>query len=72
MWSKLRSAIDQWDYATVRLLGHQMAGTGASYGFAPITEIGIRLEEFALSRDGARIQAKIEELDRYLQRVEVD
>ena len=69
---KLRSAIDQLDYATVRLLGHQMAGTGASYGFAPITEIGIRLEEFALSRDAAGVQAKIEELESYLQLVEVD
>ena len=69
---KLRSANDQLDYATVRLLGHQMAGTGASYGFAPITEIGIRLEEFALSRDAAGVQAKIEELESYLQLVEVD
>ena len=49
-----------------------MTGTGASYGFAPITEIGIKLEEFALSRDAAGVQAKIEELESYLQLVEVD
>jgi CheY-like chemotaxis protein len=69
--AKLRSAIDQRDYAAVRMLGHQMAGTGASYGFAPITEIGFALEESARLRDLAAIRAGIEELDRYLRGLEV-
>ncbi len=38
------------DYATIRTLGHQMAGTGGGYGFDPITEIGGALEESALAQ----------------------
>lgn len=63
---KLRSALDAGDYATVRLLGHQMAGTGGGYGFAPISEFGTALEESALANDSGRAGASIDELDRYL------
>ena len=39
----------QGDYAIIRTLGHQMAGTGGGYGFDPITEIGSALEDSALA-----------------------
>jgi CheY-like chemotaxis protein len=70
--AKLRSAIEQSDYSIVRMLGHQMAGTGASYGFSSITDIGLGLEESALDRDAERIHAGIEELERYLRLVDVN
>jgi hypothetical protein len=47
-----------------------MAGTGASYGFTAITEIGFKLEESAAAGDSDRIRAGIEELDSYLRTVE--
>jgi HPt (histidine-containing phosphotransfer) domain-containing protein len=68
---KLRAALERGDYATIRTLGHQMAGTGGGYGFDPITEIGGVLEESALSNDAGRIRASIENLDQYLNAVEV-
>jgi len=68
--AKLRSALDSGDYAMVRLLGHQMAGTGGGYGFPAISDIGAALEECALASDAARMQAGIAELDRYLLSVE--
>jgi signal transduction histidine kinase/CheY-like chemotaxis protein len=67
--TKLRHALEQGDYATVRTLGHQMTGTGASYGFADITEIGAMLEESALAGDAARIKSGINALDQYLRNV---
>lgn len=69
---KLRTALDSGDYAMIRTLGHQMAGTGGAYGFEPITEIGSALEESALAGDPARTRTSIEELDRYLNAVRVD
>jgi len=63
---KLRNAIEKKDYGTVRMVGHQMAGTGASYGFEKLTELGSALEESADSGDEAEISAEIEELERYL------
>jgi CheY-like chemotaxis protein len=63
----LRAAIGRGDFQTVRTIGHQMAGTGASYGFPPVTEIGFRLEEAALVGDAGQIAVNLEELERYLQ-----
>ncbi len=68
----LRAAVDQGDYAIVRTLGHQMAGTGGGYGFDPITEIGSALEQSALAGDAARMRTGIEDLDRYLKAVRVE
>ena len=69
--AKLREALAHGDYATIRTLGHQMAGTGGGYGFDPITDIGSLLED---SRSCHRRQpdpASIEDLDRYLNAVQV-
>jgi signal transduction histidine kinase/CheY-like chemotaxis protein len=63
---KLKTALEQGDYDTVRTLGHQMAGSGAGYGFAQITEIGGALEESALAGDTPRIRNGIVQLERYL------
>ncbi len=68
----LRSALDQGDFATVRTLGHQMAGTGGGYGFDGITEIGAALEHAALASDMAAMKAQVEALDTYLRNVELE
>jgi hypothetical protein len=65
----LRFALEQGDYATIRTLGHQMAGSGAGYGFVQITEIGGTLEESALAGDAARIRDGVGALDRYLNNI---
>jgi signal transduction histidine kinase/CheY-like chemotaxis protein len=70
--TKLRAALDRGDYDTIRLLSHQMSGTGGGYGFEPITEIGSALEESALAGDAARIRTSIEDLDRYLSAVRIE
>jgi signal transduction histidine kinase/CheY-like chemotaxis protein len=70
--AKLRIALDHGDYGTIRTLGHQMAGTGGGYGFEPITEIGSVLEDSALAIDADRIRTSIEDLDRYLNAVQVE
>jgi len=64
--AKLREALEQNDYDTIRTLGHQMAGSGSGYGFAEITEIGGMLEESALAGDAAKIRDSITELAQYL------
>ena len=66
---RLRTALAQGDYGAVRTLGHQMAGSGAGYGFTEITNIGTAIEESALAGDPERIQSSIDALDRYLRHV---
>ncbi len=70
--AKLRQALEGEDYPMLRTLGHQMAGTGGGYGFARITEIGGAIEESAVAKDGAGVLASVEELDRYLNSVQVE
>ena len=57
---KLSPALERQDFETVRVVGHNMKGTGASYGFKGISLIGARLEESAkrLSVADARVQVQ--------------
>jgi signal transduction histidine kinase/CheY-like chemotaxis protein len=67
--ARLQAALAQADYATIRTVGHQMTGTGTSYGFEPITLIGKELEQAAMEADPIGIQQGIERLDAYLRNI---
>ena len=43
----IAAALERSDYDNVRILGHNMKGSGAGYGFNRITEIGASLEQAA-------------------------
>ena len=49
----LLEAVERSDYETIHALGHKMSGTGGSYGFPRITEIGAAIERAAKERDSA-------------------
>lgn len=59
------------DFATIALLGHSMKGSGGSYGFDAITEIGGKLEVAAEAQNAAIVAREVSELRDYLKRVEV-
>jgi len=67
----IREALSKKDYETIRSLGHKMKGSGGGYGFDAITEIGHGLEEAAKREQEEKIVILVEELNSYLQRVEV-
>ncbi len=62
-------ALDQGDLASAERLGHNMRGTGASYGFQAITDIGLAIEEEAGKRDVDATRHWVDELATYLGRV---
>ena len=62
----IAAALERSDYDNVRILGHNMKGSGAGYGFNRITEIGTSLEQAAGRRAPAEIRAQSAELVRYL------
>ena len=64
-------ACEQCDYEKIWVLGHNMKGTGSSYGFDAISEIGAALEQFAKERNSEKVRTLAEEVSVYLQRVEV-
>ena len=65
------AALEDLDYETIGGLGHKMSGTGGSYGFPQITEIGAAIQQAAKERNTREIQSRMAELSRYLQQVEV-
>ncbi|MEO9135433.1 MAG: PAS domain S-box protein, partial [Casimicrobiaceae bacterium] len=62
----IAAALEQADYESVRVLGHNMKGSGAGYGFNRITEIGASLEQAAKRHAPEEIRAGAAELVRYL------
>jgi PAS domain S-box-containing protein len=65
------AALDTGDFATVTSLGHGMKGAGTGYGFQAVTDIGAALEEAAARADAGASRMWIDELSRYLDRVEI-
>jgi PAS domain S-box-containing protein len=67
----MRDALDRGDFETVEFLGHGMRGAGGMFGFQAITDIGGALENAAERSDTGGSREWMDELSRYLDRVEV-
>lgn len=59
------------NYDKIEQIGHQLKGAGGSYGFDYITEIGRKIENLANENNLREIEQLIDELESYLQTVEV-
>ena len=66
-----RTALQAGDFNSIRVRGHNMAGTGGALGFTDITDIGRALELAARSLDAAGVEACVGRLADYLDRIEV-
>jgi signal transduction histidine kinase/CheY-like chemotaxis protein/HPt (histidine-containing phosphotransfer) domain-containing protein len=67
---KFTDALGTEDFETLRRLGHNLKGSGGSYGFQALTDLGAAIEASARDHNGPAIRAKVEELARYLEDVE--
>jgi len=65
------AALARGDYDTVRSLGHNMKGTGASFGLPQISTLGDRLERAAKEQSADSVLAANSELAEFLNRVEI-
>ncbi|MBN2141397.1 MAG: Hpt domain-containing protein [Desulfovibrionaceae bacterium] len=68
---ELWAALGRGEAGAVRLLGHRLKGTGASYGFAELTRLGAELEAAGVQGDldAARVLAR--EIEAYLSAVRI-
>jgi HPt (histidine-containing phosphotransfer) domain-containing protein len=69
--TNLRAAIVSRDFRTLQLRGHSMKGAGGGYGFDRISEIGAELETCARTEDLDCASRWVDELEAFLDRVEV-
>jgi HPt (histidine-containing phosphotransfer) domain-containing protein len=69
--SSWHDLLDRGDYDRVRRMAHDVKGTGASYGFAPLTNVARSLEQAAAAHDLARMQSALSSMEAYLESVEL-
>ena len=67
--ARLAAALAAGDWDTLRVVGHNIKGTGAGYGFPAISEMGAALESAAKARDAGGAAGCVDELARYLSAV---
>jgi HPt (histidine-containing phosphotransfer) domain-containing protein len=65
-------ALQQADYETVRIRGHDMKGSGGGYGFDKISDIGRLLEQAAKDSNTDAIQRQLADLLFYLNHLQVN
>ncbi|MSN27349.1 MAG: Hpt domain-containing protein [Geobacter sp.] len=63
--------VGEGNFGEIRRLGHRMKGTGGSYGFDAISEIGEAIENAALEGNQQTIRTEVQRLSDYLERVVV-
>jgi signal transduction histidine kinase/CheY-like chemotaxis protein/HPt (histidine-containing phosphotransfer) domain-containing protein len=68
--NKLAAAQTAEDYPSLQRIGHNLNGTGGSFGFPRITELGAGIEQAAKDRAIDVIRPAIDELASYLQQVQ--
>jgi len=68
---QMREALEQKEFQTLLVTGHGMKGAGGGYGFDAVSEIGRQIELAAKEQNGVEIARQVDELERYLDRVEI-
>ena len=69
--TSIMEALNKNDLSSIRIIGHNLKGIGAAYGFTRITEIGRSIEAATARGDAERIRTEAVELGRYLDNVRV-
>jgi len=67
----IKKALDEGDYETISRLSHTMKGSGISYGFDYISEIGMQMEHAANSQERDGVNKCLLELSSYLENIKI-
>ena len=67
----IETAMESSDFETIEDAGHRMKGSGVTFGFDAVSEMGKSIEMAAKEKDIDEIGKTLKELERYLEVVEV-
>ncbi len=70
-FEKLERAMNESDFTTIKIIGHNLAGTGGSYGLTSLTDIGDRMESSAEESNLEECKNQINEYRQFLDTVKV-
>jgi len=68
---KLTRALQESDFETIRVTGHNLYGSGAAYGLDQISWLGSGFEKAADARNATEIERLIGELTEFLDKLRV-
>jgi signal transduction histidine kinase/DNA-binding response OmpR family regulator len=68
---EMRALLGASSFAQLASLGHNMKGTGTSFGFPALTRIGASLEQSARRIDTEAVSIQLAELSNYLDRIQL-
>ncbi|MCK5237127.1 MAG: response regulator, partial [Deltaproteobacteria bacterium] len=63
--------LEEKDFAKTQDIGHRLKGSGMTYGFIPITELGAVIEEESINKSSKAVMKAIGQLIYYLDNVKV-
>jgi len=69
--AEIRRRIESRDLEALRVIGHQLKGSGEGYGFREITLFGAQIEDAARGGDLRTISEAANRLDQYVRSVTV-
>lgn len=67
----LEAALQEKDFSALRVIGHNLFGSGGAYGLPKVSEFGRRLELAAKEGDEDEIKATIEQMRQFLSNCEI-
>ena len=62
----IRDLIDQSDFERIRVLAHNMKGSGAGYGFPELSKLGAAIEKAAKAQQAAELEGQTKSLEALL------
>ena len=68
---KLRSALLETEFETIRVTGHNMYGSGSAYGLDEISRLGQSIEDAAERQDTDRLERLIGDLEAFLGKLKI-
>lgn len=67
LWQALKNT----DYDYIQTIGHRLKGNAGGYGFDHMGLIGAKIEDAAKAKQGPQIELLLNDLQNYLQSIEV-
>lgn len=68
---KLRDALRETEFETIRITGHNLFGSGSAYGLDEISRLGERIEKAAELEDTGGLERLIADLETYLRDLKI-
>lgn len=72
LWERheaLRRAYDAGNFREMEFIGHGLKGSGSSYGFERVTELGAQIEVAAQEQDGKKLRRLLDQLKIFLESI---